>query len=490
MSEIEDPHVFEEFVECRRAFKKRDVMPTSSSRGMPEFGDVKDQKPNVQLWRGELFSLSHANLSTAAVRSGVVGLGRWRYNVRNVTDVAIVGAGPYGLSIAAHLRAREVGFRIFGRAMGTWRSHMPAGMYLKSEGFATNLYDSDSSFTLARFCAEQGIAYGDVGVPVALETFCTYGETFQRRFVPSLEQRDIIALRRNGGGFELETADGERVRARYVVLAIGISHFHHLPRELDGLPSAFVSHSSQHHELEGFRGRNVIVVGAGASAADVAALLGRAGASVRLVARTTKLEFQDPPRPQAPKLLERLRRPRSGLGRGWKSRFYSDAPGLFYRLPERFRHTIVRTHAGPAPCWFTKEDVVGKVETVLGISLERAEVHGERVHLKMGLSEGRDITLTADHIVAGTGYRVDVQRLTFLSKELRTSIRSAAGAPVLSRDFESSVPGLFFVGLAAANTFGPMLRFAFGAKYAARRLSKHLTARQRRTAPRAPASRL
>jgi hypothetical protein len=435
-----------------------------------------------------VFSSASTGPSRAASCSEFVETPRWRYNVSSLTDVAIIGAGPYGLSIAAHLRAREVGFRIFGSAMATWRSRMPAGMHLKSEGFATNLYDPDSSFTLARFCGEEGIRYGDVGVPVALETFCVYGAAFQRRFVPNLEKRDVVALRRNGAGFDLEIADGASVRARHVVLAVGISHFHHLPTELAGVPSEFVSHSSQHHELDRFRGRSVIVVGAGASAADIAALLHRAGASVRLVARTTELEFQDPPDPRAGQLLRRLRRPRSGLGTGWKSRFYSDAPGLFCLLPERMRRNIVRTHAGPAPCWFTKEEIVGKVETVLGISLERAQVQDGRVHLRLGLPSARRITLTADHIIAGTGYRVDLQRLTFLSEELRTSIRSAGGAPVLSRNFESSVPGLFFVGLAAANTFGPMLRFAFGAKYAARHLSKHLAARQRQTAPRAPAA--
>jgi thioredoxin reductase len=272
------------------------------------------------------------------------------------------------------------------------------------------------------------------------------------------------------------------------VLAVGISHFQYLPPEFAGLPSAFVSHSSQHRELERFKGRSVIVVGAGSSAADLAALLHLAGASVRLVARTTELKFQDPPDPRSGRLLRRLRHPRSGLGTGWKSRFYSDAPGLFRLLPERIRHNIVRTHAGPAPCWFTRAEVVGKVETVLGTRLERAEVRDGRVHLQLDLASARGTTLTADHVVAGTGYRVDLQRLSFLSEELRQSIRSSGGTPVLSRNFESSVPGLFFVGLAAANTFGPMLRFAFGAKYAARRLSKHLDERARQPVPRAPAA--
>jgi cation diffusion facilitator CzcD-associated flavoprotein CzcO len=88
-----------------------------------------------------------------------------------MSDVAIIGAGPYGLSLAAHLRARGVDFRIFGKPMQTWLEHMPKGMRLKSEGFASSLYDPDSKFTLAAYCKERGLAYADTGMPIPLETF-------------------------------------------------------------------------------------------------------------------------------------------------------------------------------------------------------------------------------------------------------------------------------------------------------------------------------
>ena len=55
--------------------------------------------------------------------------------------VVVIGAGPYGLSIATHLRAQQLSFRIFGEPMASWRHHMPQGMSLKSEGFASDLYD-------------------------------------------------------------------------------------------------------------------------------------------------------------------------------------------------------------------------------------------------------------------------------------------------------------------------------------------------------------
>ena len=93
-----------------------------------------------------------------------------------MVETVIIGAGPYGLSIAAHLRNRGIPFRIFGRPMDSWGSHMPRGMFLKSDGFASNIYDPKGEFTLKQYCAERGINYADLGSPVALEAFTKYIE--------------------------------------------------------------------------------------------------------------------------------------------------------------------------------------------------------------------------------------------------------------------------------------------------------------------------
>src|SRR5271165_3473757 len=114
---------------------------------------------------------------------------------------AIVGAGPYGLSIAAHLRRNGIPFRIFGRPMDNWRSHMPKGMMLKSDGFASNLYDPSGAFTLKDFCAEHKIPYTDSTIPVGLDTFAAYGMAFQERLVPELEERYVASITRLSDGF-------------------------------------------------------------------------------------------------------------------------------------------------------------------------------------------------------------------------------------------------------------------------------------------------
>src|SRR5208337_254906 len=180
-------------------------------------------------------------------------------------DVAIIGAGPYGLSIAAHLKALGVSFRIFGSPMHTWLAHMPKGMRLKSEGFASSLYDLGSTFTLEVYCKGKGIPYRDLSLPVPLEVFTAYGLEFQRRFVPELETSLVDFLKRTPEGFQIRLENGRCVSARRVVMAVGLTHYKFLPPELSGLPETLVTHSSKHSTVDQFRGREVTLVGAGAS---------------------------------------------------------------------------------------------------------------------------------------------------------------------------------------------------------------------------------
>src|ERR1039457_3474581 len=142
-----------------------------------------------------------------------------------MVNTTIIGAGPYGLSIAAQFRRRGLPFRIFGRPMDSWLNHMPKGMMLKSDGFASNIYDPENAFTLGNFCADRGIQYSDAGIPVKLETFSAYGLAFRQRMLPELEDKQIVNLDRCPNGFVVTLDDGEVVTARRVVLAVGITHF-------------------------------------------------------------------------------------------------------------------------------------------------------------------------------------------------------------------------------------------------------------------------
>ncbi|MGA3347434.1 MAG: NAD(P)-binding domain-containing protein [Candidatus Sulfotelmatobacter sp.] len=386
-------------------------------------------------------------------------------------ETVIIGAGPYGLSIAAHLRGRGIPFRIFGRIMDSWRAHMPKGMCLKSDGFASNIYDPNGDFTLAQFCAERGIEYADTGIPVKLDTFCAYGQEFRDRKVPELEDKQVTSLERVSGGFRVGLDTGETFTARHVVLAVGITHFEHLPAEVANLPAEFVTHSFRHHDLEPFRGRNVVVLGAGSSASDMAGLLHEAGADVQLVTRRSELKFHGKPDAKRRSLLDKLRRPHSGIGPGWRLRFFANAPGVFHYLPESLRLEAVRRVLGPSGGWFAKDKVVGKVPMITGHTLQRAEVQNGRVKLHLRGADGSEQQILTEHVIAATGYRVNLNRLKFLSPEICSTVKVVNGSPVLSTGFESSMPGLYFAGVSAANSFGPVMRFAYGAGFAARTIA-------------------
>jgi cation diffusion facilitator CzcD-associated flavoprotein CzcO len=372
--------------------------------------------------------------------------------------------------------------------MDSWRDHMPKGMMLKSDGFASNIYTPDGTLTIEQFCAERGIPYHHTEIPVSLATFSEYGVTFRNRLLPDLEEKNVVGIVRNPQGFVVTLDTGEEVRARQVVLAVGITHFKHIPEPFSQLGPAHVSHSYEHHDLEPFRGRDVVVVGGGASAIELSGLLGEAGANVQLVARRKELVFHNPPPiGKRRSVWQRIRNPQSGLGPGIKSRFFANSPELFRRLPETTRLEFVRTALGPSAGWTSKKQVVGKVPLLLGMTPLSAGVVDGKVRLRLRAADGSQRDVVADHVITGTGYKVDLARLQFLSPEVRQQIAVVSGSPALSATFESSVPGLYFIGLAAANTFGPVMRFAFGAGFAARHVAKAMKAFRSRQPAAAPA---
>jgi hypothetical protein len=389
------------------------------------------------------------------------------------TQVVIAGAGPYGLSLAAHLNDRGVDCRIFGRPMQMWSERMPLGMVLKSDGFASNLTAGSASYTLADFCREKGHPYHPTNLPVKLEYFVEYGSEFQRRFVPQLVPINVAGIRRVAGGFEVVLEDGDTVAAPRVVVAAGISHFARTPSVLAPLPPAFATHASSHRDLSTFAGREVTVLGAGASALEMAAILNDHGAKVTVVARAKVARFHDGPKPGGRTLLEKLRAPSTELGPGWRSWWACKGPHLFRLLPEDLRLKIVHKHLGPAGGWSIKPRVVGKTQMLLGVTVREAAVVGGKVRLTL---QGEHGTMTHEtgHVIAATGYEVDLARLAFLDDRLRSEIACSHGSPALDANFQSSVPGLYFVGLASALNFGPVMRFACGAGYAAPWLARHL----------------
>jgi lysine/ornithine N-monooxygenase len=397
-------------------------------------------------------------------------------------DAAIVGAGPYGLSVAAHLKARGVRLRIFGTPMSFWRA-MPESISLKSPAFSTNVYVPRKHFTYSEYCVAHGLKDEE---PYSMASFAEYGQWVQRTLVPEVEPVDVadVSPVSGGGAFDLRLHSGESLRARSVVVATGLSHFARLPAALDGLPRDLVSHTSEHSSYAAFEGKDVAVIGAGASALEAATLLLEAGARPVLLVREERVILHTKFEPNR-SLLTRLRDPNSALGTGRKSWVLEHFPLLLHYVPESRRVRFTRAYLGPAGPWWLIGRFEGKVPLRLGTQVRAARVRGGRVELELGPANGPNgarrsgsDSVTAqsfDHVVAGTGYEADVSRLPFLSRPLEARIQRVSRSPALSSHFESSVPGLYFVGPTAALSFGPLFRFVAGAKFVSPRVARHIS---------------
>ncbi len=396
--------------------------------------------------------------------------------------VAIVGAGPFGLSVAAHLRSCGVPFRIFGSPMHRWRAQMPMGMFLKSEWGASSLADPAGRYTLQQFCAEAGLPFGSG--PVPLDAFTEYALSFQRRLVPMVEDALVTALERRSDGFELRLANGEGIRVKSVVIATGLSHAEFIPTNLAELPGELRSHSSAHRDLSQFKGRDVVVVGAGQSALETAALLNEAQARASVFVRGSSIIWPEPPSLDQRSLWQRARRPASALGSGLETWFCANAPMMFYHLPQGIRLDMVRGGRGhgqvlgPSGAWWLRERVVGRVPILLGQSLQGVAARGGKAVLRVNGPDGRSRDLATDHIIAATGYRFSAGSLPFFREPLLRDLRCVEQVPLLSTSFESSIPGLYFTGVASAYNFGPVMRFICGTQYTAERICRHIARRR------------
>jgi cation diffusion facilitator CzcD-associated flavoprotein CzcO len=399
----------------------------------------------------------------------------------NLVHAAIVGAGPYGLSLAAHLREAGVPFRIFGHPMQSWATQMPADMLLKSDGFASNLSSGSVPFTLEDFCKLTGRTYHATQVPVKVQDFIAYGQEFARRFVPNLEEQNIASVEREDGMFRLTLASGDSFFARHVIVATGVSLFQYMPPDLAHLPKEMVTHTSAHRLFEDFAGQDVTVLGRGASSLNAAAALHEAGARVTLLTRKFKVHFHSTGDPSQRSWLERVMHPSSPLGYSLRSWISSTMPGLMRAMPGPIRDLMIYKHLGPAGGATLRERVEGKFPALLGWTISSAELieapnpGDRRIKLTLTNAEGDTREHITSHIIAGTGFRVDMKRYRFLNDSVREAIKCRRdGAPLLGRNFETSVKGLTMIGPVAHSSFGPLLRFAAGSQYAAERVTTQL----------------
>ena len=373
-----------------------------------------------------------------------------------VSEVLIVGAGPYGLSISTHLRGRGIDHLIVGRPMDTWRVHMPVGMYLKSEPYGSDMSSPQAGYDLEGYCRSERIDGIGRAIPLPLDRFLDYADWYIKQLIPDVIDAMVTEIKAANGRFRVAFADAEPVAARNVVIATGVLPHYYIPAELSSLPSELVSHTADHHRFDRFKGRHVAVVGAGSSALETAALLHEAGCEVQLVVRCPDSPvWGTRALPLTP--LTRLRN--NKLCEGWKCPFWN-SPTAFRRLPAGVRVIKARSVLGPLGAWWLKDRVEGVVEILGKTHVRAAEPSGSGV--KLLLDGPTRSSLEVDHVIAGTGFRMDIARLAYLPDEIRARIATLSGYPVLTRAGESTVPGLYFAGAPAAFALGPSMRFIAG----------------------------
>jgi cation diffusion facilitator CzcD-associated flavoprotein CzcO len=382
-----------------------------------------------------------------------------------------VGAGPYGLSVAAHLRARGIETLVFGPVMDFWRRNMPQGMLLRSPPRATHIAAPGHELTLERFARERGRELAD---PLPIERFIEYGEWFQQTFVPDVDPRLVERIDAAASGFGVRLAGGEELEADRVVVAAGLHPFPRRPAPLSSLPPELVSHSADHDDLRRFAGRRVAVVGSGQSAVESAALLHEGGAETELIARAVSVYWLGGGDGPARRQIIRIPLPPTGVG-GRVTGWIAAAPDVFRRTPESVRPTISFRCIRPAAAGWLR-DRTASIPLTMNRSIVAAEPSNGGVRLSFDDGSER----TVDHVLLATGYEVDIGRYSFLASELLARVERANGYPRLRTGLESSLPGLHFVGAPAAASFGPIMRFVVGSWYAAPAVARRAAgARQR-----------
>ncbi|HEX3378377.1 MAG TPA: FAD-dependent oxidoreductase [Paraburkholderia sp.] len=388
------------------------------------------------------------------------------------TDTIIIGAGPYGSSLAAHLKAVGVDHQILGEPMGAWRNLMPPGMLLRSEAFASSLHAPCSGFTVEDYCRLKGLPYRPLGMALPLETFVDYALWFQANLVGEIQPVDVLSLRRVDDQFQLSLSDGRTLAARRVVIALGLKGFAQTPSALRGLPARFASHSERYGNLEWASGKDIAIVGGGQSALGLSALLNELGARAHVLMRESSVVWHE--RPQGGRnILSRMKHPDAGLGRGWRSVFLSEYPGVFHMLDPKRRKQIMEHTYGASGAWWLHDRVVGKVQISHRTELRSAAIENDRVVLNV-LTNGREARVSADHVIAATGFKTDMRQHAFLSTDLADAISNQGGMPELTADYETRVRGLYVIGPASAHSFGPVMRFVYGTRHASPTVARHI----------------
>lgn len=377
-------------------------------------------------------------------------------------EVAIVGAGPYGLSVAAHLRAAGVKAQVFGRPLSFWRA-MPPQMSLRSPWSASSLSDPGRRFDLDAYIKRHGIPRQE---PVPISLFLDYGDWFRDYAVGEVDPASVSCIEEGKNGFTLQISDGREIGASRVVIATGVQGFANLPDFADRLPRELAAHTGEQIRFDDYRGLHVGVIGAGQSALETAVFLHEHGADVEVITRGP-VRWADRRLYEMGGLVRTVFYPPADVGPvglNWLVSF----PSVFRLLPTEPRGKLTRRAVRPSGAKWLKDRFEPGIHATTFVDVVSAEATDGGV--KLVTSDG--VTRHFDRLVFGTGYRPDVGEIPILGERVRCRIQRSGRYPRLNRHFESSLCGLHFVGAIASGSFGPLCKFVAGADYAARAVAR------------------
>jgi FAD-dependent urate hydroxylase len=382
-------------------------------------------------------------------------------------DAVIIGAGPYGLSAAAYLKAEGLGVRIFGQPMEFWADKMPAGMLLRSPRVASTIADPKAAWTLESYEAANGVK---PAAPLPLSTFVDYGLWFQQHLTAAHDNTEVAQINRQNGTFKIDLKNGSSLTSRRVVVAAGIGPFRRIPQTFAQLSPTQVSHCYEGVRIPRFAGKRVAVIGSGQSALECAALLHEGGADVEVIVRRPELRWIGMHGwLHHLGLISKLLYSKHDVGPVGISRLVA-YPNVVYRLPLNIKDKIRTRAVRPAGSnWLPAR--LATVKISVGQVVDSANTNGEEVQIKLRDGSERRV----DHVLLGTGYQVDISRYSFLSPNLIEEVQLLDGYPDLAAGFRSSVPGLHFIGATAARNFGPLLYFVTGTEFCSHSLARYIS---------------
>lgn len=361
-------------------------------------------------------------------------------------DLAIIGAGPYGLSLAAHAKEAGLQYKVFGYPMDFWKSKMPPKMFIRTLLDYTALSDPLNEYTLKKFESEKNL---NLSYPLPRSIFVNYGMWFIEKTNISIEKKHITYVLKNKHFFELKTEKGDHYQAKNVVVAVGLTNAKYIPSNLSSLPEDLVFHSSDYTDFRKFKNKHVLVIGGGQSAWESAALLHQANAKVELAYRRPKR--LSPDKNMNAKQLELA------------DKYY------YFSLQEKEK--IRKYFERPTVSDFLVPLVEGKVTQRPNTFITQVLVKENNL-LDVTFNDNSNIVV--EHILAATGFRFSVKNLPFLKSMINKIKVNDIGEPIVNENFESTVSHLFFAGPATAYSHGPTFRFIAGVRRTSEVLINHI----------------